>query len=374
MRRPDPGLLVLLPLLAFAIVRPSRSRAAEPASRPAYPPTRTTPTSEVLHGVTVRDPYRWLEDGKSPEVQAWMNAEDAFARKELAELPGRDALAARLKELLYVDTSRRADPPRHALLLLPPPREPGEAVVYWKEGKDGAEQVLLDPNAWSTDGSAGLGAWSVSWDGKKRRLRQEGQQLGRGDPPRHGRRDRQGLRRRRHRGRQVRGAPRGRRTATASTTRGCPSTRGSRRPSAPAARRSASTGSGPTRRPTPSCTRSPATRRRSRTRDHARRALALPHRRARLDVDGRVVPRPREGRRRHELDPPRRRGSRRTSTSTPSGARSTSRRTTAPREGGSSPSIPRGPRARRGRRSSPSAPTRRSRASASSAGGSRSIT
>ncbi len=168
MRRADPGLLVLVlvPLFAFALARPSRSRAAEPAPGPAYPPTRTTPTSEVLHGVTVRDPYRWLEDEKSPEVQAWMNAEDAFARKELAALPGRGALEARLKELLYVDSlgapihrgTRYFYSRRHA--------SQEKSVVYWKEGMDGAEKVLLDPNAWSTDGSAGLGAWSVSWDGK----------------------------------------------------------------------------------------------------------------------------------------------------------------------------------------------------------------
>ena len=168
MRRADPGLLVLVlvPLFALALARPSRSRAAEPAPGPAYPPTRTTTTSEVLHGVAVRDPYRWLEDEKSPEVQAWMTAEDAFARQELAALPGRGALEARLKELLYVDSlgapihrgTRYFYSRRHA--------SQEKAVLYWKEGMDGAEKVLLDPNAWSTDGSAGLGTWSVSWDGK----------------------------------------------------------------------------------------------------------------------------------------------------------------------------------------------------------------
>ncbi|RYE74760.1 MAG: S9 family peptidase, partial [Myxococcales bacterium] len=119
-----------------------------------------------LHGVRVEDPYRWLEDEKSPEVRAWMDAQDAFTRAQLAQLPGRDAIAARLRELYYIDSvgipyhygSRYFYSRRHA------DREKG--IVYWKEGKTGAEKVLLDPNTWSTDGSQSLGNWAVSWDGK----------------------------------------------------------------------------------------------------------------------------------------------------------------------------------------------------------------
>jgi prolyl oligopeptidase len=167
MRRPDPGLLFVLPLLALALTRPSRARAADPGEKPAYPPTRMTQASEVIHGVTVMDPYRSLEDEKSPEVQAWMKAQDDFTRQKLSALPERAAIAARLKELLYLDSlgapihrgTRYFFTRRHA------DRE--KSIVYWKEGADGAEQVLLDPNGWSADGSAGLGAWSVSWDGAR---------------------------------------------------------------------------------------------------------------------------------------------------------------------------------------------------------------
>ncbi len=166
MRRPESALVLLAPLLALALLRPARARAAEPA-RPPYPPTRTTAAADVLHGVTVPDPYRWLEDEKSPEVQAWMTAQDGLTRQSLASFPERDALAARLKELLYIDSlgapihrgTRYFFTRRHA--------SKEKTVVYWREGADGAEKVLFDPNTWSEDGSAGLGAWSVSWDGAR---------------------------------------------------------------------------------------------------------------------------------------------------------------------------------------------------------------
>src|SRR5580692_7753728 len=87
------------------------SPTAAPAPPPAaaapalsYPETRRVDVKDVLHGVTVEDPYRWLEDGKAPEVQAWMTAEDTLARAELRKQPERDAIAARLKELFYVDS------------------------------------------------------------------------------------------------------------------------------------------------------------------------------------------------------------------------------------------------------------------------------
>jgi prolyl oligopeptidase len=131
-----------------------------------YPSTRSEAVQDLIHGVMVPDPFRWLEDGKSAEVKSWMQAEDALTRAELGKLPERDAIAARLKELFYIDTlsapRRRGGrffySRRHA--------DKEKAIVYWKEGRDGQEKVLFDPNTWSTDGSSSLGSWAVTWDGK----------------------------------------------------------------------------------------------------------------------------------------------------------------------------------------------------------------
>jgi prolyl oligopeptidase len=133
----------------------------------AYPPTRRTDQTDTIHGVAVADPYRWLEDGKSDEVKKWADEQDAFTRATLAKLPGREALAERMKKLFYVE---RAETPRHhGTRWFFPRRDAGKEkhTIYWREGKDGAEKVLLDPNTWSQDGSVSLGVWNVSWDDKK---------------------------------------------------------------------------------------------------------------------------------------------------------------------------------------------------------------
>jgi prolyl oligopeptidase len=167
MKKPADGLTLLLPLLAFLLARSPRARAAETGPRTPYPQSRTVDVTDVLHGVPVTDPYRWLEDATSPEVKAWMKAQDDLARQRLASLPGRDGLAARLKELLYIDSvsapqhrgSRYFFTRRHS--------NKEKSVVYWREGADGAEKVLFDPNTWSADGSASLGGWQVAWDGTR---------------------------------------------------------------------------------------------------------------------------------------------------------------------------------------------------------------
>ena len=64
--------------------------------------TRKVPHVDVLHGVSVADPYRWLEDSDSPEVRAWDEAQTAETRAWLDRLPVRMTLRARAKELLSV--------------------------------------------------------------------------------------------------------------------------------------------------------------------------------------------------------------------------------------------------------------------------------
>jgi hypothetical protein len=86
------------------------SALALPLLAAAPPPSEVQPVREVLHGVEVVDPYRWLEGSAAPEmakpdpqldarVSAWTDAQNAYARSVLDNLPGRKELEARIKAL-----------------------------------------------------------------------------------------------------------------------------------------------------------------------------------------------------------------------------------------------------------------------------------
>src|ERR1017187_5111446 len=71
------------------------SRAA-PLSQPVAP---VRPVTDTYFGTPVVDPYRWMEDLKSPELQSWMKAQNDYTRDVLSRLPGRDALIKRVEAL-----------------------------------------------------------------------------------------------------------------------------------------------------------------------------------------------------------------------------------------------------------------------------------
>ncbi|HMG21806.1 MAG TPA: prolyl oligopeptidase family serine peptidase, partial [Kofleriaceae bacterium] len=102
----------------------------------------------------------------SPEVQAWMVAQDDYARGVLARSPSRDAWVERLKQVFYFDAISAPAHRRGRYFYSRKHADQEKTIVYWKQGETGAERVLFDPNQWSADGSKGLGTWSPSHDGR----------------------------------------------------------------------------------------------------------------------------------------------------------------------------------------------------------------
>ena len=134
-----------------------------------YPSTPSKPVIDVYHGISVADPYRWMEDQKSPEMQGWMRSQADYAAAVLAGLPGRAALRARLSELADAGESTGGYK-MVAGRLFYFKRKPGQnqASLWVREGLQGAERELLDPN--NLPGEPGKHAvdWrSVSPDGMR---------------------------------------------------------------------------------------------------------------------------------------------------------------------------------------------------------------
>ena len=154
-------------------VDPDPKLTEDPAPQPEppmpnrpWPATRVDVVTDTVHDTKLTDPYRWLEDEKHDDVQAWMTAQDAYARAELGKLPGRAELVERLRALFYYDAISAPVHRKGRYFYTRKHADKEKTIVYWKQGEQGAEQVLFDPNTWSTDGSAGLGGWWPSRDGK----------------------------------------------------------------------------------------------------------------------------------------------------------------------------------------------------------------
>src|SRR5471030_2586872 len=135
----SPSRLALAVLFGFATF----ALQADPLSQPVAP---VRPVTDTYFGTKVVDPYRWMEDLKSPEMQGWMKAQNDYTRDFLGKLPGREALIKRVLDLDNASTRIGS------LCIL------GDRYFYFKvtakdqtpklyarDGVKGEERLLVDP-------------------------------------------------------------------------------------------------------------------------------------------------------------------------------------------------------------------------------------
>ena len=161
------------PVPAPAFGPPPSARAAqagpgvvEPASqKPAPPPTTVREVVDTLHGVEIRDPYRWLEDQDAPATRGWIDAQNAYTDAVLHALPGR----GRLRELAAAVLERGSTgvPIERGGRYFYHRRRAGEelSVIRVREGLDGDDRVLVDPHPLSPDHTTSVALRDVSEDG-----------------------------------------------------------------------------------------------------------------------------------------------------------------------------------------------------------------
>ena len=149
----------------------SAATVCSAATVPIPPVAPVKDVSETMHGVVVKDPYRYLEQVRTPEVQAWYQAQGDYARATLDQITMRDGLERRITEL----TSASGD----AIGSIT--RMPGDKIFYMKRpkgerqfklamriGLKGVERILVDPevDAKRTGVPHAINYFRPSWDGK----------------------------------------------------------------------------------------------------------------------------------------------------------------------------------------------------------------
>ncbi len=138
-----------------------------PSTALEYPETRKGNTVDTYFGTQVQDPYRWLEDDRSAETEAWVKAQNEVTFDYLDQIPFRDELKQRLTELWNYEKLSAPSEEGGWIYFSKNDGLQNQSVIYRKKSEDAAPEVFLDPNKFSEDGTTSLAGMNFSEDGKK---------------------------------------------------------------------------------------------------------------------------------------------------------------------------------------------------------------
>jgi prolyl oligopeptidase len=131
-----------------------------------YPQTKKGETVDLYFDTKVNDPYRWLEDDKSEETADWVKAQNEVTFDYLSQIPFRDALKERLEKLWNYEKIGAPFTEGNYTYYFKNNGLQNQSVLYRKD-PSGKEEIFLDPNTFSTDGTTSLGSIDFSKDGSK---------------------------------------------------------------------------------------------------------------------------------------------------------------------------------------------------------------
>ncbi len=156
---------IVIVLLSGIVVAACSPRKEDKATVSKYPVSNKVSTVDTIFGTAVADPYRWLEDDTTKETKAWVSSQNKVTFGYLKNIPFRDVIRKRLDEL-----SNYARPTA--------PHKEGDyyyysrnsglqnlSVQYRKRGENGTEEIFIDPNGWSKDGTTALQGMAFTKDG-----------------------------------------------------------------------------------------------------------------------------------------------------------------------------------------------------------------
>ncbi|WP_199851641.1 prolyl oligopeptidase family serine peptidase [Brumimicrobium mesophilum] len=161
--------LLIIPILGSLLVgcnadNQEKVEKEEMKTSLTYPVTEEGNDVDTIFDRVIADPYRWLEDDMSDETAEWVKAQNKVTFDYLKEIPYREELKDRLSEIWNYEK-------------VSAPRKRGDYVYYYKndglqnqyvvyrKDAEGNEEVFLDPNTFSEDGTTSLGQLSFTEDG-----------------------------------------------------------------------------------------------------------------------------------------------------------------------------------------------------------------
>ncbi len=145
--------------------------AAAAATIPAPPPTPTDTTVDVVQGVKIADPYRWLEDWSDPKVQAWSAAQNTRTRAYLDALPSEKPVSEELTKLISATSPQfygLVPAGRLVFAMYSDPKLQQPVLVSLDANADpSSRKAVVDPNALDASGHIAIDWFVPSHDGTK---------------------------------------------------------------------------------------------------------------------------------------------------------------------------------------------------------------
>ncbi len=154
-------------IITFVLVSANiilHAQNAQKQSMINYPKSKKVDTVTNYFGTPVQDPYRWLEDDRSAETGTWVSAQNEITFNYLDQIPFRNKIKNRMEAIWNYER-------------ISAPFKEGKFTYFYKNNglqnqsvlfrrdENGKEEIFLDPNIFSKDGSTSLAEVSFSKDG-----------------------------------------------------------------------------------------------------------------------------------------------------------------------------------------------------------------
>ncbi|MDX1767907.1 MAG: S9 family peptidase, partial [Arenibacter troitsensis] len=130
-----------------------------------YPNTKKVDAVDSYFGIKIHDPFRWLEDDRSPETENWVKQQNETTFNYLDKIPFRKELKKRLEQLWNFEKLGSPFKEGDYIYFFKNDGLQNQNVLYRKKGDDGQAEVFLDPNSFSADATTSLAGINFSKDG-----------------------------------------------------------------------------------------------------------------------------------------------------------------------------------------------------------------
>ncbi len=143
--------MALSALLGITAADTRLIRGGNGVTLPLPPATEAKPVTDVVNGTTIADPYRWLEEGRSPETRAWIASQMKYTEEYLSQVKIRPEIAKRVKELVRVESISIPVERQGRYFFSKRLPDDNQASIYLRKGLHGSEERLVDAGKLSAD-------------------------------------------------------------------------------------------------------------------------------------------------------------------------------------------------------------------------------